>query len=166
MAMDFLTLLRRDHHDLQRGLDELLDPAATIVEIRISLDGVRLGLTAHAEAEDIILYRAIRRCRRARELEALIGEARAGHLSQEGALSALLTAPLGTATWRDRALHLRSLVAENAEWEEGHVLPAIKDADGEVYAQLAGAFATERLRQLAMLQPSAPIYVPELAQAS
>jgi len=166
MATDFLTLLRRDHLDLQRGLDELLDPAATIVEIRSALDGVRLGLTAHAEAEDIVLYRAIRRCRRARELEALIGEARAGHLSQEGALGALVCTPLGTASWRDRALALRSLVAEHAAWEEEHVLPAIREADAEIYATLAGAFATERLRQLAMLQPSAPIYVPELAQAS
>jgi hypothetical protein len=166
MAIDFLTLLQRDHLDLQRGLDELLDPAVTLVEIRGAMDGVRLGLTAHAEAEDIVLYRAIRRCRGAAQLEWLIGEARAGHLSQEGALASLVCTPLGTATWRDRALHLRSLVAEHAEWEETHVLPAIREADAEIYAHLAGAFATERLRQLAMLQPSAPIYIPELAQAS
>jgi hypothetical protein len=166
MATDFLTLLRRDHLDLQRGLDELLDPAVTAIEIRSSMDGVRLGLTAHAEAEDIVLYRAIRRCKLAAQLEWLIGEARAGHLAQEGALASLVCTPPGTATWRDRALHLRVLVAEHAEWEESHVLPAIRAADAEIYAQLAGQFATERLRQLAMLQPSAPIYIPELAQAS
>ena len=28
------------------------------------------------------------------------------------------------------------------------------------YSQLAGAFATERLRQLAMMQPSAPVFAP------
>ncbi len=31
------------------------------------------------------------------------------------------------------------------------------------YARLAGAFATERLRQLAMLQPSVPVYMSQLA---
>ena len=49
---DFLMLLQRDHHDLETGLDELLQ-ATTVMEIRSALDGVRLGLTAHAEAEDI-----------------------------------------------------------------------------------------------------------------
>ncbi len=166
MAIDFLMLLRRDHHDLQSGLDELLDPAVTVVEIRQALDGVRLGLTAHAEAEDIVLCRAIRRCKLSAWVEDLIGEARSEHLSQEGALSELVCARLGSATWRDRALYLRTLVADHAEWEEVKVLPAIRKADAELYGQLAGAFATERLRQLAMLQPSAPISIPELARAS
>jgi hypothetical protein len=33
-------------------------------------------------------------------------------------------------------------------------------ASEEDLRQLAGAFATERLRQLAMLQPSAPAFAP------
>ena len=163
MATDFLTLLQRDHLDLLRGLDELLDPAVTLVEIRSALDGVRLGLTAHSEAEDIVLYRAMRRSGLGAQLEHLIGGARSGHLAQEGALAALVCAPLGSATWRDRALYLRSLVADHAEWEEQHVVPAIRAANAEIYAGLAGAFATERMRQIGMLQPSAPIYVAELA---
>ncbi len=166
MAIDLLTLLRRDHHDLERGLDELLDPGATVVEIRSTLDGVRLGLTAHAEAEDIVLYHALLKCRSASDLEALVGAARAAHLAEEGALAALVCAPFGSATWRDRALHLRRLVVDHASWEEQHVLQRIRSVAPDIYAGLAGAFATERLRQLAMLQPSAPIYVPELARAS
>jgi hypothetical protein len=166
MAIDFLTLLRRDHHDLERALDELLDPGATLVEIRSALDGLRLGLTAHAEAEDIVLYGALVRAGAGPELEALVEEARAAHVAQEGALAALVCAPPGSATWRDRALHLRRLVIDHASWEEGHLLAAIRLAAPGVYAELAGAFATERLRQLAMLQPSAPIYMPGLAQAS
>ena len=166
MATDFLTLLRRDHHDLERGIDELLDPGATIVENRSALDGVRLGLTAHAEAEDIVLYHAMLRCHAANDLDSLVGAARTAHLAEEGALASLVCAPLGTATWRDRALHLRRLVVDHASWEEQHVLPQIRVAAPDVYAGLAGAFATERLRQLAMLQPSGPIYVPELACAS
>ncbi len=166
MAPDFLTLLRRDHHDLERGIDELLDPGATVVEIRSALDGVRLGLTAHAEAEDIVLYHALMKCRDARDLESLVGAARAAHLAEEGALAALVCAPFGSATWRDRALYLRRLVVDHASWEEEHVLRRIRAVAPEVYASLAGEFATERLRQLALLQPSAPIYVPDLARAS
>jgi len=55
---DFLGLLQRDHHDLECGLDELLQ-AVTVSQLRSALDGVRLGLTAHAEAEDIVLYQAL-----------------------------------------------------------------------------------------------------------
>ena len=87
-------------------------------------------------------------------------------IAQEQALMAVLTARPGTATWRDRVFHLRTLVAQHAEWEEEHVVAAIRAADAQVYASLAGAFATERMRQLAMLQPSAPVFDAELAHAS
>lgn len=50
LMIDFLTLLRRDHHDLEIGLDELLS-ASSVHQIRTALDGVRLGLTAHAEPD-------------------------------------------------------------------------------------------------------------------
>jgi len=50
MPTDLLTLLQRDHVDLQKELTLLLDPTASTAELRGSLDGVRLGLTAHAEA--------------------------------------------------------------------------------------------------------------------
>ena len=157
MAADFLTLLRRDHYDLQQELTSLLAPTATVAELRSSLDGVRLGLIAHAEAEDIVLSRfeAIP------ELQVLVAQARAAHLAQEGALSALVTARPGSAGWRDRARHLRDLVAYHARQEEMFLLPALQQfASEEAVQQLAGAFATERLRQLAMIQPSAPAFEP------
>jgi hypothetical protein len=153
MPTDFMTLLRRDHADLQTELTQLLDPTATLAHLRSSLDGVRLGLTAHAEAEDIVLSRfeAIP------GLQALVEQARAAHLAQEGALSALVSARPGTVTWRDRAYHLRELVGTHATQEEAYLLPALQRQVGD-YSRLAGDFATERLRQLAMLQPSAPVF--------
>jgi hypothetical protein len=161
MATDFLMLLRRDHHDLAAGLSELME-ATSLLEIRSTLDGVRLGLTAHAEAEDIVLYHALSRCAPT-GLEPLVGEARAAHLAQEGALAALVCTKPGTPTWRERAAHLRGLVIEHAKWEEEHVVVRLRELAPDVYAKLAGAFATERLRQLAMLQPSGAF---ELAAAS
>ena len=156
MPTDFLTLLRRDHADLQTELTQLLDPVATLVELRAALDGVRLGLMAHAEAEDIVLGRF----ESVPMLSQLIAHARAAHMAQEGALSALVSARPGTAIWRDRAHHLRELVHHHATHEETYLLPALQQHAND-YSQLAGRFATERLRQLAMLQPSAPVYMPQ-----
>jgi hypothetical protein len=153
MATDFLTLLRRDHHDLACGLSELLD-ATSLAEIRSALDGVRLGLTAHAEAEDIVLYHALSRCPASAGLEPVVGEARAAHVSQERALGALVGTSPYTAAWRDRAHHLRELVVQHATWEEHHVVARLREVAPAIYDGLAGAFATERLRQLAMLAPS------------
>ena len=162
MPTDFLTLLQRDHVDLQKELTQLLDPTATVAQLQSSLDGVRLGLTAHAEAEDIVLGRF----EQIGALEVLVAQARAAHLAQEGALSALVSARPGTVAWRDRAHHLRELVQYHAAQEEQHLLPGLRiHAPPAMFEGLAGAFATERLRQLAMLQPSAPICISELALA-
>src|SRR3954470_1291276 len=162
MPTDFLTLLRRDHTDLQDELTQLLDPVASSAELRMALDGVHLGLTAHAEAEDIVLGRF----EMLPALQILIAQARAAHRAQEGALTALVTARPQTDTWRDRAQHLRELVECHARQEEQYLLPALREhVPCEHYGRLAGSFATERLRQLAMLQPSSPIYIPSFAEA-
>ena len=161
---DFLMLVKRDHHDLECALDELLQ-ALTIEQLRSALDGVRLGLTAHAEAEDIVLELAIRNVTHRDQLRGLIVEARAAHLAQEGALSALVCVPPGTQRWRKRATELREMVRDHASFEEDDVIPALRELAPDAYHRLAGQFATERLRQLAMLQPSAPIYLPEIALA-
>jgi hypothetical protein len=157
MPADFATLLRRDHVDLQQELTRLLVPTATVAELRSALDGVRLGLIAHAEAEDIVLgkFEAVP------ALGVLVTQARAAHLAQEGALSALVTSRPGTAGWRDRARHLRDLVGQHARQEEAFLVPLLQEhAAADELQHLAGAFATERLRQLAMLQPSAPAFAP------
>jgi hemerythrin HHE cation binding domain-containing protein len=160
MPTDFGTLVQRDHVDVQKELTLLLDPDANSVELGSALDGVRLGLTAHAEAEDIVLGRL----EIIAALAPVIAEARAAHLAQETALAALVSARPGTAMWRDRAVHLRELIRRHAMREELELLPALRyHAPRDLYHKLAGAFATERLRQLAMLQPSIPLCVDDLA---
>lgn len=161
MPTDFVTLLRRDHRDLQHELTQLLDPDTEASDLRMALDGVRLGLIAHAEAEDIVLGRF----ERIPALQVVLAQARAAHLAQEETLSALVSARPRTQQWCDRAQHLRELVEYHAAQEEAHLLPALRQhAPQETYSQLAGLFATERLRQLAMLQPSMPMQVPDLRQ--
>ena len=162
MPADFLTLLRRDHTDLQDELTQLLAPEASSAELRMALDGVRLGLTAHAEAEDIVLGRFDM----VPALQILIAQARASHRAQETALSVLVSSRPQTDTWRDRAHHLRELVECHARQEEKYLLPALREhVPVDHFNRLAGSFATERLRQLAMLQPSTQIYIPTLAEA-
>jgi len=158
--MDFLALLRRDHADLQHELTKLLDPGSTLAILRASLDGVRLGLTAHVEAEDIVLGRF----ESVPGLQGLVAQARAAHLLQEGVLSSLVSCRPRTRAWLDCAQHLRELVHRHAKDEEAGLIVALRRNTAE-YSRLAGAFATERLCQLAMLQPSAPIYAPHLAVA-
>ena len=163
MQTDLLTLLRRDHRDLHDELTLLLDPATTTAAVRIALDGVRLGLCAHAEAQDIVLGRF----ERIPALESPIAQARGAHLSQQGALSELVSVRPQTITWRQRARYLRGLLHYHAAVEQRGLLPALRHHIPICeYIRIAGAFATERLRQLAMLQPSAPIYVPHLAEAN
>jgi hypothetical protein len=165
MTMDLLMLLRRDHDEIERGLDELADPSATLAQIRVALDGVRLGLIAHAEAEDIVMDRAIAELARPWLVEALVDAAREAHVEQERALAVLVQTHPNTEAWRHRALRLRELVRAHAEYEERYVVPALREATTEErYAHLAGELATERLRQLAMLQPSAPIYIGYLTE--
>lgn len=162
MPTDFGSLVQRDHVDVQKELTRLLDPAATRPQLGAALDGVRLGLTAHAEAEDIVLgrFEAIA------ALSPVVAEARAAHLAQEGALAALVTTRPGTGVWRDRAVHLREMIRRHALREELELLPALRHhAPRELYHALAGAFATERLRQLAMLQPSAPLCIADVSHA-
>lgn len=165
MGTDILTLLRRDHEDLDKGLITLLDRSRSIGQIRTALDGVRLGLTAHAEAEDIVFSIAIQRSQERPRLTEVVADAAEAHRKQEMALAALVCTPLGTKEWFQRGAGLREMVHSHARYEEASVLPAIRDLAPEVYPGLAGKFATERLRQLSMLVPSAPVYIADLARA-
>jgi hemerythrin superfamily protein len=162
---DFLTLLRRDHHDLEVGLDELLR-AGSMQQMRTALDGVRLGLVAHAEAEDIVLYSTLEGVDARDALEPLLGQARDAHLAEEGALASLVIAPPGSTRWRERAKVLAEMVREHAYIEEELLVPALRQHAPEAYEALAGRFATERLCQLAMQEPSSVHNIAELARAS
>jgi hypothetical protein len=158
MTTDLLGLLGRDHRDIARGLAELASPATTIGQIRNTLDGVRLGLVAHAEAEDIVIHHALMRFAPEPALVTLIATGQVAHRAQESALSSLVSQRPETQTWRDKARLLLDLVVRHATHEEEVILPALRAAaPGDVWARLAGEFATERLVQLGMLQPSAPI---------
>jgi hypothetical protein len=168
MVPSFLHLLRRDHDELELGLRALIRPRTG--ELRNVLDGVRLGLTAHAEAEDIVVEAMLGGIVSER-LTRVIAERDAAHREQQRALAGLMRCHPGSSLWRDRTFHLIALVRAHKAGSEIGLREALEcDVAGDYVGGLAGAYATERMRQLAMLVPSAPIVVPDevyaLAQAT
>jgi hypothetical protein len=165
MTTDLPTLLRRDHSEFHRELTLLLDPAASIADLQDGLDGLRLGLIAHAEAEDIVLGPV----EHLPFLRDAIREVRTAHAAQERALSTLVSTRPATEAWRIHAHYLREIVGYHARHEQARLMPALREHVPR-FGQLAGMFATERLRQIGMLTPSQPIMMPlerdRLAQGS
>jgi hypothetical protein len=159
MGPSFLQLLRRDHDELEHGLRALVRPRTS--ELRNVLDGVRLGLLAHVEAEDIVAEVAVAGRNRPR-LARAIAERRTDHRDQERAFGAILRSAPGSSLWRDRTLYLIGLVRQHRASSEIALAEAFEaEVDPERVTRLAAAYATERLRQLGMLVPSAPIVLPE-----
>ena len=138
---------------------ELVSPDLSVRQRRHILDGVRLGMESHGTAEDIVVYPAFARIPSSSGLKCLIEQARLAHAEMDGMLSSILTIPM-SAAWLD-AVHMLRLRAEaHAAREEHDLLPMLRAAlSPDLYRSLAGAFATERLKQLSMMQPSAPIAV-------
>jgi hypothetical protein len=160
MVPSLLQLLRRDHDELERGLRALVRPRPG--ELRETLDGVRLGLLAHMEAEDIVVDPSL--IPGDAEIMRVIAARRADHLEQERAFGALMRCHPGTSLWRDRTLHLVAMVRRHRDSSEAALQIALDAAESTRVAKLAGAYATTRMRQLAMLMPSGPIVMPEELQ--
>ena len=151
MPIEFLNLIARDHREFITQLSLMTDPCTSISDQQAALEVVTLGLTAHAEAEAIVLapFADIP------GLQSLIAQIQAEHLAQERALAALVCAPCGTPCAYDRAADLRDMIEHHARKEEAYLPAAFAaHAPREAYARLAAAFATERLRQLGMLHPN------------
>jgi hypothetical protein len=158
---ELLRLLARDHRELEMALLELTGPDLQLPQRRTILDGVRLGLAAHGAAEDIVVYAALGRIPQAAALEVLIEQARTAHDELDAMLARLLLTPVGTPDWVDLVHTLRLRAQAHAAREEHDLVPVLRGALApDAYRSLAGGFATERLRQLSMLQPSAPIMLP------
>jgi len=158
---ELLRLLRRDHRELEMSLIELVAADLSLEQRRQILDGARLGLEAHGAAEDIVVYPAFERCAALGDLALQIELARATHAELDRMLSQILTTPMASPDWYEHVHMLRLRAEAHAAREENLLVPRLREAlSATDYRALAGAFATERLKQLAMLQPSAPVMMP------
>jgi hypothetical protein len=146
---DVLALLRRDHDELERALAVMTAPGASDRELRDALEGVHVGLAAHAEAEAAILRSMLDVVHPPALVYLLCSQVIAAHLAQEGALVSLEKTRPGSEAWRERAMHLRNLIDHHAEHESACVLPALRDyLPPEIYGSLAGRYASARLRAM------------------
>lgn len=157
MSIELATLLRRDHRDLDRALADLCRPHVDVSdEFCDALDGARLGLLAHHEAQDRVLSAALHAVSPGSPLHEVVNRSNTEHLALERAMSTLILTAPHTTPWRHHVDQLRALLAEHMQREEGELYPALEAALApEVRRLLAAGYATERLRQLAQLQPAA-----------
>jgi hypothetical protein len=151
-------LLRRDHRDIVLALTELASGELTAAQRRVVLDGIRLGILAHAEAEDIVVYAAFARIDATPALRTIIDRARRTHVEIETALAALIITPLADRRWLLRVDELLLRFQAHAREEEERLIPILAEAiPPELYRALAAAYATERLKSLAGQPLTGPV---------
>lgn len=148
-------LLRRDHDELERLVLVLADPMSPIFEVHAALENLRIGFAAHADGEAFALRTLVDAVHGPPRLEFLVSQIVGAHLAQEGALAALAAAKPGTTAWRDHVRRLHELMRHHDEHQNACVIPTLREqAPPEAYRALAGSYATERLRALAMMHPT------------
>jgi hypothetical protein len=151
--MDLAALLGREHDQLDAGLRALTDPTSP-ESLRDVIDGLRLGLAAHVEAESHVLRTALGRVLTSEHANELVAGVAAAHAEQERLLATLVAMRPWTQAWRDRARELRQVIDHHALDERARLVPALRSVlPSPVYQSLAGWYATERLRLLQMMYP-------------
>lgn len=149
MRRDVVHLVARDHAELDRIVVAMADPDASPTMCVDLLEALRLGFTAHASAEDVVLRRLQRRMP---ALGPAASRIVAEHHDQAHAVAALAAMSPAGAAWQARVLELRVTMLEHA-WREVYLGEAPYD-DIPVVARavLARGYATDRLRGLAVVE--------------
>jgi hypothetical protein len=143
-VVDVWNLVERDHHELDVALSSIVD--GSTADLRDTLDALRIGFAAHAEAHTRAVDAAAIAAGLPTHLAALLHELDAAHRSQERQLGRLASAAI--TEWPARARFLRDDLLRHHEFERTWCIPMLK-ARVPVYDQLAARYATERLRALA-----------------
>jgi hypothetical protein len=149
MGIDVLTLIERDHRDLEQGLIDITRSPPD--QARDILDGLRFGMVAHAGSEADILDSLLGEGGRAERLQFFVAQVLAAHRAQEREFDVLARMTPGTIAWNQRATALRDLVRQHDSHEQTSLMPALRAClRPEQYAVLAGVYATGRLCLLTM----------------
>src|SRR3569623_2644002 len=149
MGIDVFSLIERDHRDLDQGLVEIT--RKTPEQARDILDGLRVGLAAHAGAEADMLSGFLEESGRAERLQFLVAQVLAAHRAQQRELEVLARMETCSLAWHARAQALRELVRQHDGHEQTSLAPAIRacvPADED--EQRGALFATGRLCLLTM----------------
>ncbi len=158
--VDLCGLVRRDHEDLDRALLAMVEPHTSREALLGLLDGARLSLTSHIEAETEVMQVFVARSPSRARVRAFVTEIAAQHRAQHAALDAIRDAAPGSTGWYFRVLELRVLVLDHTS-REPFMRTALSDHISiDENRQLARDYASARLRMLALMYPF------ELARAS
>jgi hypothetical protein len=155
MLPDVCGLVGRDHDDLDRAIEAMVDPRTTADELVTLLDVLKLALAVHITAESKMfetLFGIIREPRPVR----LIGEqVNEEHASQQASVDALALVTPATPEWYERALDLRVLLFEHATRAELMRFTLLDEVPLPQHRALAHDYATERMRMLGKTSPIA-----------
>jgi hypothetical protein len=147
--MTLVELLRRDHQDIVRALARMLDPSASVREGRDALEGARLGLAVHVTAESR-LFASVTQVQPTPALQWLATTARREHLRHQAVVQGL---DVGGPLWYQRGFELWETLIEHASHTDGVVAVLRECLPRRLFDDLAGRYATERLRILGAASP-------------
>jgi hypothetical protein len=146
VRIDVSTLIGRDHQELDLGLSAIAD--GRVADAAGSLDGLRLGFAAHAEACHTVYRTAFVGRPLPAHLAALFGELDSAHRAQEASFARVAAAPDLEKGARARAL--RDMIRQHNDYEKRWCLPLLRARlTATDFTELAPTYATERLRALA-----------------
>jgi hypothetical protein len=151
MTFDVGKLLARDHAALEQSLDVLHAPWRAVTDKQDALAELRVCFAAHAEGEGVVLRSLLPRVA-AGEVRRVVTQILAAHEAQEALLAELHAVSLASPQWHEYVRQFRDLLRAHRLHEERITLGVLRSHLPEtIYASLAGAYATERLRALMML---------------
>lgn len=123
--MDALSLLRRDHEEVKRMLDELDDTTDRATKTRERLFAeLKTALTVHEQMEEAALYPALKQ--RAEDKEIVL-EAYEEHGVVDMVLAELEATPVDDETWHAKFTVMRENLLHHIEEEEREMFAQAKD---------------------------------------
>lgn len=153
MVVDLSGLVHRDHEDLDRALVAMVEPHATRETLVALLDGTRLALSAHIEAETEVMQVFMARSPSRIGVRPYVGDIAAQHRCQDEAFSAIRETTPGSTSWYFRVLELRVLVLDHTSREPLLRAALSQHISLDENRQLAREYAAARMRLLSMMYP-------------
>jgi hypothetical protein len=154
-VVDLCSLARRDHDDLDRTLQAMVEANTPPREMLSLLSVFRMALAIHGVAEHRVLETLVSLVRPPAPLRLQIAALRSEHRAQQLAAERLGQLPPGTDEWYTGALELRVLVLDHAKRED-YLRTAIEDhVPTPISRGLSAQYATERMRLMATTSPLA-----------
>ncbi len=154
MGADVNVLICRDHAELDRVLDTMLDPNTSPSECVGLLDALRIGFTAHAAAHGLVLQQLADENTTPALVRAMVGSVFEEHGDQARAIAALAGVRPGTATWLSRTLALRIHMRDHSSRDESVRASLGEHVGPETRRRFVRQYATERLRRFGVIEPS------------